>query len=69
MIRSLISGKKSKIHSSVFAVLKKTGVGCKGVRARVFKYKYASFIQNFCAKYEVGKLCQTCVIEGWICNN
>jgi len=39
MIISLISGKKGKIHSSVFAVLLETGVGCKGVRTGVFKYK------------------------------
>jgi len=39
----------------------------KGIRARVFKYENALFIQDFCAKYEIRKLCQARVIEGWIC--
>ena len=68
-MRSLISGKEGEIHSSVFAMLQKTGVGCKGVRTRVFKYKYALFIQDVCTKYEVGKLSQTGVIKGRVCKN
>ncbi len=69
MMGSLISGEKGKIHSSVFAVLEKVGVGCKGIASRVFQYEKAFFIQDICAEYEIGKLIQTRVIKGRICKN
>ncbi len=69
MIRTLISGEKGKIHSSVFAVMLKVGMGRKRIGPRVFKYENALFIQDGRAKYEVRKLCQARVIKGWICKN
>ncbi len=69
MIMNLILGEKGKINASVFAVLQKARMGCKGVVSRVFKYKKALFIQDVCAKYKVGKLSQTRVIKGRIRKN
>jgi len=69
MMRSPISGKKGEIHPSVFAVLQKTGVGRKGIRARMFKNKNALLVQDICVKYEIRKLCKARMIEGWICKN
>ena len=39
------------------------------MRGRVLKYKNTLLSQDVCAEYEIRKLWQTRVIEGWICKN
>ena len=34
--RLILSGEQGEIYTTIFTVLKKAGVGCKGVVARVF---------------------------------
>ena len=68
-MRVSISGEESKIHSPVFAMLKKMRMGRKRVFSRVFQDEKPLFIQDFCAEYEVRKLSKTRMIERGISKN